>query len=907
MSLIFIVRSAFLSALLCVAAAGAAAAQTPPSPAPAPEATTAPSRGGGLSLPSLSGLAGALGGGSAQPQNYTTFMRNTERQSGLIDIIRKDDEVYFDITSEQLDHPFIIAPVLASGVGQGAFAGRIYSPFIIEFKRVGKRILWVEQNPAFVAPPGTPAANALAISTTDSVINSTPIVAQDEAKTHIVVSAGFFLTDFENVARDLGGSGGGGSPLLILGLSTRAGYSLDGSRSYIEKTKALTKNDEILSSLAFVGSANGPAAAPDGRGVVIRMHYSIIDAPAKSNYIPRFADDRVGYFITAQKHFDDDNADTPFIRYIERWNFNNGPIVYYLSKEIPTQYKPPIRAALLEWNTVFAKAGVPNAIEVRDAPSDVNWDPDDVRYSTVHWITSDRPAFSAYGPSVADPRTGEIIRVSIVIDGENMRAVKRGYVDQVVPTRMAVTAPLQAAVDAASGAEYCDDLSMCDHFAQESAEFAAVGTLALRADGASPATTEKYAENYLQSVVLHEAGHNFGLRHNFAAAIYPLEKLHDKAFTASHGLVNSVMHYTPLNLSPPGKPQGDYFQLRLGPYDEWAIRYGYAKFPGVTKSSDEVAQLKRIADQSTRSDLVYATDEDANGPRAVDPHVATYLLSSDPFAFYQNQFQVVDGLIGRLDTVFPRTDQPYSDERAAFLSMMRQYQRASALATRYIGGLYTSRSHRGQAGGVAPFRPISREDQRRAFATLAEHVFSSKAMRFPPAMLSNLGANNYSHRGLDDGFTRPDFPVETYVANVQDTVMYSLFSPSTMSRISDERLRVANPDATMSLADLFGWMQASVWDDLQPRMTSIDALHRGLQRRYTNYLIAIALAPSSLLELAGFPGDTAPLARYQLRRLDDRLAATLRSRGLDVTTRAHLEDLHDRVSRTLKPTAIRND
>src|SRR6202790_5913083 len=120
------------------------------------------------------------------------------------------------------------------------------------------------------------------------------------------------------------------------------------------------------------------------------------------------------------------------------------------------------------------------------------------------------------------------------------------------------------------------------------------GALAMPASGGAPAMRDKFAYQYLQSVVLHEAGHNFGLRHNFAAAIHPVDKLHDKKFTETHALVNSVMHYTPVNLSPPGKPQGDFFQLRLGPYDEWVIRYGYGKY-GAKKPSDEAETLKRIA------------------------------------------------------------------------------------------------------------------------------------------------------------------------------------------------------------------------------------------------------------------------------------------------------------------------
>ena len=117
----------------------------------------------------------------AGPAPYAVFVRRTERQSGLIDIIKKDDDYFLDLGPAQFDHPYIVAPVLASGLGDEAFAGRIFDSFIIRFKRVGRRVLWVQDNTSFSAPPDSPAANALAISVTDSVLNATPIVAEDEA------------------------------------------------------------------------------------------------------------------------------------------------------------------------------------------------------------------------------------------------------------------------------------------------------------------------------------------------------------------------------------------------------------------------------------------------------------------------------------------------------------------------------------------------------------------------------------------------------------------------------------------------------------------------------------------------------------------------------------------------------
>jgi hypothetical protein len=109
----------------------------------------------------------------------------------------------------------------------------------------------------------------------------------------------------------------------------------------------------------------------------------------------------------------------------------------------------------------------------------------------------------------------------------------------------------------------------------------------------------------------------------------------------------------------------------------------------------------------------------------------------------------------------------------------------------------------------------------------------------------------------------------------------------------------------MSLADLFSWMQASVWDDLRPNVTAIDPLHRGLQRRYTTLLIAFALAPSFVVSGAGYPSESPPLARYELRALEARLRVALRSPRLEIATRAHLEDLQSRIEAALAPTAVR--
>jgi hypothetical protein len=172
-------------------------------------------------------------------------------------------------------------------------------------------------------------------------------------------------------------------------------------------------------------------------------------------------------------------------------------------------------------------------------------------------------------------------------------------------------------------------------------------------------------------------------------------------------------------------------------------------------------------------------------------------------------------------------------------------------------------------------------------------------------LLSDLGSDHYLHRGVDE-VERPDFPVAEIVAEMQDDVMFQLFSPSVMSRLADEQLRVAAPAQTMSLGDLFSWTQAAVWDALPPAATTIDPVHRALQRRYANLLVAFSLAPSFIVKGLGYPSDTAPLARYELRRIDELVTGELRSPRLDLSTRAHLEDVQSRVRHALDPTAGRN-
>lgn len=868
------------------------------SPSPRPSAAIGGRLGTLFPFPIASGAPAA--------QNYALFIRNAERQTGVIDLVRKDDELYFDLRPENFNKPYIILPSIASGIGGAAFAGRVFDPLVVEFKRVGRRVLWITPNTRYVAAAGSAAAASLAVSVANSTIQATPVLAEDAAKDHVVIAPSIFLSDFEGIGAEMGRGVTPPSLPGLLVLVVRPSFGVDATKSYYLATKAFPLNDEVSVNLAFNGPANALPTVPDGRGIPIVVHYSIVAPPVHDpTYVPRYADDRIGYFITARKQYDKEAANTPFERFIDRWNLAAGPIVFTLTNEIPLEYRDTVRRGILAWNDAFAQVGYPHAIEVRDPPTDASFDPEDARYNSVRWITSDRPDFVAISPHVSDPDTGQIIRAEVVIDGESLRSVRRGFVERNVPIqrqREDAFAPpiaaLQFGAHAADGETQPPDAMSCD-LEDASTIQGAIGMSMLAGNPrVTPADRERYVQDWLLATVLHEVGHTFGLRHNFeGSTAYTYAQLHDPAFTKIHGTTASVMDYTPPNIAAPNEVQADYFPTKPGKYDNWAIEYGYTKTAART-SEGELPILHRIAGRSTEPGLAYGTDEDATPPYAIDPHIQRFDLSSDPLAYAQEQFLVNDVIVKQLTGKHRAGDErSFQDIRETFVTVLNNELASASVATHYIGGIFTSRNHRGQPGATAPFTPVARAEQRRAFALLERYIFSSHAFSYSPVLLNDAAPGRFGIHWDSGAQGRPDFPIREVVGEIQDDVIASMFNPSVLSRLADQSLKT-RPGQTMSLADLFGWTNAAIFDDLGK--PTIAPLHRDLQRRFTDLEVEIAFLPSTTMDQLALPREIQALARYDLRRLAARLPAAVGA-ATDTATKAHLDDLRTRLAGALDP------
>jgi hypothetical protein len=405
--------------------------------------------------------------------------------------------------------------------------------------------------------------------------------------------------------------------------------------------------------------------------------------------------------------------------------------------------------------------------------------------------------------------------------------------------------------------------------------------------------TEKLVMQGLKEVTMHEVGHTLGLRHNFKASTWlSLDDLNDAEKTKD-GTVASVMDYAPTNISPKGKKQGDFYTSTIGPYDIWAIEYGYK--PGASE-----ADLKKIAARCAEPGLAYSTDEDTRGIDS-DPLSNRFDLGSDVVEFARQRAQLIGELWpGVVDRVTKEGDG-YQIARRAFGVLLGNYGTTMHFASRNIGGLYVHRDHKGDANGRPPYVVVPAEKQRQALTILEESVFNDKPFQFPPELYNYLASSRWSHWGTRDAM-RQDYAVHEVIAMWQDRILQQLMSPLTMTRLHDSELKVPADQDAFTAAELLARLTKAVFaeaDQLETReftnrKPAISSVRRNLQRSYLKRLSSLAMANGAA------PHDCQTIAYAQLEGLEGRLKKLLADQPrLDDYSKAHLSESASRIRKVL--------
>ncbi|MGH8795531.1 MAG: zinc-dependent metalloprotease [Caldimonas sp.] len=837
---------------------------------------------------------------SAQP--FALVIKNAKKIDGLFTLYQRDEKVWIELRPEDLGQPFFLAPKLATGIGEARlFGGSMDTPQVIEFRRIHNQVQMIARNTEFVARAGTPEGRAVAAAFSPSLLASAAVASQPDPQTKgvLVELNSLFINDMMGLG-------------MQLQRAFHQGYAFDARNSAITTVRG--KPDmvtlEVLAHYATgsiavpqPGAASGataprtPHSIPDPRSMFMTLHYSIARLPA----VPmagRVSDPRIGYFTARQEDYGDDIARTPTVRHVERWRLVKKdptaalsepvkPIVYWLDRTIPLKYRGAITAGILEWNKAFERIGFRNAIQVRVQPDDADFDTLDFGNASVRWMTNSVPAFGAIGPSYVDPRSGEILDADIGIESLSSRHV-RTIRAQVLTNATDWAKTMQAPADLTRGRldpRLCEDADQ----AAEQLDYA-LDVLEARGDldPAGP-EAEAFVRDYLTSTTMHEVGHTLGLRHNFRASrIHSDAELSDPEFMRTHALSGSVMEYNPVNLALPGAQEVPPFQLTLGPYDYWAIEYGYKPLDPAA----EPAELAQIAARSGDSSLAYGTDED--NFLGIDPDALQFDLGSDVGAFAKKRIAIARDLFKRQETRALAPGQDYPVLRRSLGYAVGDVARAVGVLTRQIGGVRTLRDYPGS--GRDPLQPVTPAQQRDALDVIASGLFAADSLVASPALQRRL-APDFEER-TDAVFSgasnvATDFSLTQRVLAVQRAALGQLMSDTVAARIIDSQDKAVRRADAFQLSELYGRLQQEIWSGLAGR-ADIPSARRELQREHVNRIAAALLRPGNASR-----ADARSLMRVQAQSLLGQIQAALARRSFGADTTAHLQDCADTLAQVL--------
>ena len=782
-------------------------------------------------------------------EKYHKLVDDATKFTGLFTVYTKKDLVFWEISPKQLDSSFIISGALATGLGAGwSKPGMYLGSTVVYFQKADDKIQLMQRNVRFKISDKSAEKDTFDKNFSDSLIASFPIdVTNPQSSAYIVDMKSVLLSDLFQIADVIKSN---------LGIP----FGLDAAASFVKESKVNPEN--LITRVLFSFRSGGQGSSDvivDSRNAQIEYFVNIQPLNDNKDFKPREADTRIGHFIEAHKDFSNKTDSESFVRYISRWDIRKAspdaalsapvkPIVVWLDKAIPEEYRDAVKRGILEWNKAFEKIGIKGAIQVSQQPKDATWDISDTRFNAVQWNTSNDLAYGAVAQWVANPYTGEILNGGFLIEAEVLRGATR-----LKKFREAeVESQLKAELNPAPALRNTHQL--VDEYARLKAEQASFGlTLIAANEGINAVSGEflkDFVNQYMFALACHEFGHVLGFRHNFkASTLLPLDKLHDKELTKEKSYSSSIMDYTPINFAPPGVKQGFYFEPTIGPYDYLAIEYAYKSIKPATGETEAKA-LSTIAKLAETHDYKYATDEDlysGNGV-GIDPLNNHFDLSDDPLGYAEQLTDTIAKTIPKLPNLIKEGDD-YSDIRYAYNYMLNQYFQTSQFALKYLGGEVVNRVKKGGANEPQPLEPVPANKQRQAINFLINKIFSDELFEASPEIMNKLASEKWMHWGTNFPGPSSEYPVTQVAQNLYSLVLNRVFSAQTIRRILDEEKQQKNESDLFTLPELFETVSGGVWKDVksyQKRETTnqkpyLSSTTRILQRQHLKCMIQLML------------------------------------------------------------------
>ncbi len=637
-------------------------------------------------------------------ESVESVLLNTQEMPGFIPLHWDSEEgrLYADVSD--VEGPFIYYNGLSHGVGSndlGLDRGRLGDTFLVEFRKVGKKVFLAALNTKYTArSEDAQERRAVAEAFAESIIWGFAVV-ESGPNTLVIDLTDFALSDATGIA-DLLAARGEGS------------FSIDENRSaiYLPKTKSFPDNTEIDATLTFAGKSKGRilgTVAPNADAITVHGHHSFIRLP-DDGYQPLPYDARAGYIHSGEATLVYDYAspiDAPIkSAFARRHRLEKvdptaevseavEPIVYYVDSGAPEPVKSALIEGALWWNQAFEAAGYKDAFQVKVLPPEA--DPMDIRYNVIQWVHRSTRGWS-YGSSIRDPRTEEILKGHVTLGSLRVR---QDYL---------IAEGLIAPYDE---------------------------------NGDSVGQLSEFALARIRQLSAHEVGHTLGIAHNFSAS--------------ADGRA-SVMDYPhPLvTLNDDGEVVlSDAYDVGIGDWDKRAVIWGYQDFPD--EVSDAAGRAEIIA-ETLASGLSFVADEHARiGSRSsagpAHPKGSLWDNGSDPVAELNRMMQLRAVVLNDFSEQAIQPGRPMASLEDVLVPafLMHRYQ-VQAAAT-VLGGQSFTYAMRGD--GQVPSERVSATHQRAALSAMLA-TLEPTALNIPERVTSLIPP-----RPPQSGASRELFPRHT--------------------------------------------------------------------------------------------------------------------------------------------------
>jgi hypothetical protein len=410
---------------------------------------------------------------------------------------------------------------------------------------------------------------------------------------------------------------------------------------------------------------------------------------------------------------------------------------------------------------------------------------------------------------------------------------------------------------------------------------------------------ESFIGPLLADLVSHEVGHTLGLRHNFkASSVYDIEEINSDDLKGKKPLAGSVMDYLPTNFKVDrGEIQGDYAMIGVGPYDMWAIEYGYT-----LKNKEK--NLQKILSRVSEPELAFATDEDTMGP---DPLARRYDFGKEPLDFARDQISLAQQNRKRILDEFVKDGDSWHKARRGYLLTLSLQTRASSMMANWLGGVFVNRDKKGDPKDRKPIEVVPAEKQRDALTFVVENTFFDETYGLTPELLTHMTSDSFAGY-----FMVPEaaWPVHDRVMGIQASTLSQLLNPTTLRRVYDNEMRVGQDDDVLTLAEMLKTINDAIWNELDNlpngeftvRKPAISSLRRNLQTEFIERLFDLG----GEREGAAAMKPIANLSVLMLKKLKGTLETACEQENLDDYTVAHLEDSLQRVTKWLDSQYVYN-